>query len=245
MGSDKSPKSCDLKTRKNRKVKFTLKSLDALVKTLGKDQFETLSKQMRMLTRSTPKNTIELLKRKGVFPYEYMSDFSKLSAKSLPPKEAFYSQLSDTCISDKDYDHAKLVWEAFDCKTMKDYHDLYLKTDVLLLADVMTEFRRSCKKTYGLDPLHYYTSPGLVWDAMLKYTKIELDLISDPNMYQMIEREGIRGGISSIMKRHSKANHKYLKDYDPQKPSQYIMYLDANNLYGWAMSKPLPYKNFK
>ncbi len=107
----------------------------------------------------------------------------------------------------------------------------------------MTEFRRVCKEVYGLDALHYYTSPELAWDAMLKYTETELDLISDPNMYQMIE-SGIRGGISSIMKRYSKANHKYLKDYNSQKPSQYIMYLDANNLYGWAMSKPLPYRNF-
>ena len=135
-------------------LKFTLKSLDVLVKTLGKDQFETLSSQM-------PKESLDLLKRKGVFPYEYMSDFSKLSAKRLPPKEAFYSQLNDCHISDKDYDHAKKVWKAFDCKTMKDYHNLYLKTDVLLLADVMTEFRKTCKKTYELDPLHYYTSPGL------------------------------------------------------------------------------------
>jgi hypothetical protein len=127
---------------------------------------------------------------------------------------------------------------------MRDYHDLYLKTDVLLLADIMTEFRKVCKKAYGLDALHYYTSPGLAWDAMLKYTKIELKLISDPDMYQMIE-SGIRGGISSIMKRHAKANHKNLKNHDPQKPSVFVEYLDANNLYGWAMSKPLPYRNFK
>ena len=127
---------------------------------------------------------------------------------------------------------------------MKDYHDLYLKTDVLLLADVMTEFRKVCKKVYGLDALHYYTSPGLAWDAMLKYTGVELDLISDPDMYIMIE-SGIRGGISSIMKRYAKANHKYLSDHDIHKINAFIEYLDANNLYGWAMSKPLPYKNFK
>ena len=237
MESEKEKVIC-LEKRFLDSLKFTLKSLDALVKTLGKDQFGTLTNQM-------PKESLDLLKQKGVFPYEYMDDFSKLSVKSLPPKEAFYSQLNDKHISDKDYDHAKNVWKAFGCETMRDYHDLYLKTDVLLLADVMTEFRKTCEKAYGLDPLHYYTSPGLAWDAMLKYTEIELDLISDPNMYQMIEREGIRGGISSIMKRHSKANHKYLKEYDPRKPSQYIMYLDANNLYGWAMSKPLPHKNFK
>ncbi len=219
--------------------KFTLKPLDSLVKTLGEDQFETLTSQMFVESE-----LLNLLKRKGVFPYEYMTDFSKLSATSLPPKEAFYSQLTNSHITDKDYEHAQKVWKAFDCKTMRDYHDLYLKTDVLLLADVMTEFRKTCKKAYGLDALHYYTSPGLAWDAMLKYTGIELDLISDSDMYLMIER-GIRGGVSSIMKRYSKANHKYLDDYDPEKPSQYILYLDANNLYGWAMSKPLPHKNFK
>ena len=172
-----------------------------------------------------------------------MSDFSKLSATSLPPKDAFYSQLYKSGISDEDYVHAQKVWEAFGCKTMRDYHDLYLKTDVLLLADIMSEFRRVCKRVYGLDALHYYTAPGLAWDAMLKYTKIELDLISDPNMYQMIEK-GIRGGISTIMKRYAKANNKHTKGYDKDKMSIYIPYLDANNLYGWAMSKPLPYKNF-
>ena len=220
-------------------AKFMRGSLDKLAKTLGKDQFLTLTSQM------SDYELLDLLKQKGVFPYDYMSDFSKLSATSLPPKELFYSQLNDSHISDKDYDHAKNVWETFGCKTMRDYHDLYLKTDVLLLADIMTEFRKACKKVYGLDALHYYTAPGLAWDAMLKYTEIELDLLSDPDMFQMIEREGIRGEISSIMKRYSKANHKYLKNYNPKKPSQYIMYLDANNLYGWAMSKPMPYKDFK
>ena len=220
-------------------LKFTLKSLDSLVKTLGEDQFETLTSQMLVDPES-----LNLLKRKGVFPYEYMTDFSKLSATSLPPKEAFYSQLNDSHITDEDYAHAKNIWKTFDCKTMRDYHDLYLKTDVLLLADVMTEFRKTCKKAYGLNAPHYYTSPGLAWNAMLKHTEMELDLISDPDMYLTIER-GIRGGVSSIMKRYSKANHKYLKDYNPKKPNKHILYLDANNLYGWAMSKPLPHKNFR
>ncbi len=238
LGNGKEKTIC-LEMRFIDSLKFTLKSLDSLVKTLGKDQFETLTSQM-----SVKPESLGLLKRKGVFPYEYMTDFSKLRATSLPPKEAFYSQLSESGISDKDYDHAKEVWNAFGCETMKDYHDLYLKTDVLLLADVMTEFRKTCKKTYGLDALHYYTSPGLAWDAMLKHTETELDLISDPDMYLMIEK-GIRGGVSSIMKRYSKANHKHLDNYDPKKPSKHILYLDANNLYGWAMSKPQPYKNFK
>ncbi len=217
----------------------SFKSLDSLIKTLGEDQFGTLTSQMSVEPKS-----LGLLKRKGVFPYEYMTDFAKLSVKCLPPKEAFHSQLTDSGISDDDYDHVKKVWETFNCKTMKDYHDLYLKTDVLLLADVMTEFRKTCKKAYGLEAFHYYTSPGLAWDAMLKFTDIKLDLLSDTDMYLMVEK-GIRGGVSSIMKRYSKANHKDLDNYDPKKPNKHILYLDASNLYGWAMSKPLPHKNFR
>ena len=150
-------------------LKFMKDSLDTLAKTLGEDQFGTLTSQM---LPQIPKETIDgkrhdrieslkLLKQKGVFPYDYMTDFSKLSATSLPPKDAFYSQLNKTGISDKDYAHAKRVWKAFNCETMRDYHDLYLKTDVLLLTDIITEFRKVCKRVYGLDALHYYTAPGL------------------------------------------------------------------------------------
>ena len=221
-------------------IKFMNGSLDKLAKTLGKDQFGTLTSQMSQ----TPEESLDLLKQKGVFPYEYMTDFSKLSVTSLPPKDAFYSRLNNAGISDEDYEHAQKVWESFGCKTMKDYHDLYLKTDVLLLTDIMTEFRRICKKVYGLDALHYYTAPGLAWDTMLKFTKIKLDLISDPDMNFMVE-SGIRGGISTIMKRYAKANNKHAKGYDKDKTSVYIPYLDVNNLYGWAMSKPLPVKDFE
>ena len=220
-------------------MKFMSKSLDSLVKTLGKDKFMTLTSQM-----SVDESSLELLKRKGVFPYEYMTDFSKLSAKSLPPKDAFYSELTNTGISDSDYEHAQNVWKTFDCKTMRDYHDLYLKTDVLLLADVMTEFRKTCKKAYGLDALHNYTSPGLAWSAMLKYTEVKLDLISDPDMYLFVEK-GIRGGISTVVKRYAKSNNKYLDNYDKESESVFIPYLDANNLYGWAMNNPLPVSDFE
>ncbi|CAH3147210.1 unnamed protein product, partial [Porites lobata] len=125
-----------------------------------------------------------------------------------------------------------------------DYHDLYLKSDVLLLADVFENFRKTCMKHYNLDPAHYYTSPGLAWDACLKETKQELQLLDDYDMLMMFER-GIRGGISHISKRYAEANNKYMKSFDTQKTSTYIQYLDANNLYGWAMSQNLPTHGFK
>ena len=129
-------------------------------------------------------------------------------------------------------------------KTMRDYHDLYLKTDVLQLADVFENFRKVCQKNYNLDPAWYYTTPGLAWDALLKFTNIKLELLADYDMVLMIEK-GTRGGISSAITRYSEANNKYMADYDPAKPSKYIQYLDANNLYGYAMSKPLPTHGFK
>ena len=211
-------------------LKFTLKSLDKLVKGLKSNQFHTLEKEM---------GTDELLKKKGVFPYDFMTGFDKLGENKLPPKRDFYSKLNNTDISDKDYEHAQKVWKTFGCKTMRDYHDLYLKTDVMLLADVMENYRNVCIDNYGLDTLWYYTAPGLAWDAALKMSGAELELIEDPNMYLMIEK-GIRGGISTITKRYAKANNKYMKEYDPEKEDVFIPYLDANNLYGWAMSEPLP-----
>ena len=119
-----------------------------------------------------------------------------------------------------------------------------MKTDVALLADVFENFRKLCLQQYGLDPAHYFTSPGLSWDALLKKTGVELELFTDHEMHLFVER-GIRGGISMVSKRYAKANNPLVSDYDPSKPNSYIMYLDANNLYGWAMSKPLPKSGFK
>ena len=127
---------------------------------------------------------------------------------------------------------------------MGDYHDLNLKTDVLLLVDVFEKFIKTCLDYYGLYPCHYFSSPGLSWDAMLKMTGIKLDLISDTDMHLFIEK-GMRGSISYISKRYSKANTKYMKCYDSSEESKFIMYLDANNFYGWAMSQYLPYSGFK
>ena len=114
----------------------------------------------------------------------------------------------------------------------------------MLLADLFEKFIKTCLDYYELDPCHYFSSPGLSWDAMLKMTGVELELISDTDMHLFIEK-GMRGGISYIAKRHSKANNNYTKNYDSSKESVFIMYLDANSLYGWAMTQYLPNGEFK
>ena len=185
-----------------------------------------------------------LIKRKGVYPYDYMDSFQRFSEKSLPRREDFYSILNDSGISESDHSHAKEVWSTFQIRDMGEYHDLYFRTDVLLLADVFESFRSTCLEYYRLDPCHYYSAPGLSWDALLRMTKINLDLIADLDQQLFIEK-GMRGGISTITHRHAVANNKYMKDYNPDEASTYLMYLDANNLYGWAMSQSLPTGDFK
>ncbi|CAB4044472.1 uncharacterized transposon-derived [Paramuricea clavata] len=166
-----------------------------------------------MSSRNT-KEQRGLLKQKGVYPYEYMDDFERLEETQLPPKEKFFNKLSNESISDTDDERACTVWNTFNMKTMRNYHDLYLKTDVLLLVDVMENFRKVLKTNYGLDPIWYYTAPGLAWDAALKLTGVELDLISHPDMYLFIEK-GIRGGISTITKSrdHIYDQHDYFNHY--------------------------------
>ncbi|KAK3795736.1 hypothetical protein RRG08_027294 [Elysia crispata] len=185
-----------------------------------------------------------LLMRKGVYPYEYVDSWERFEETKLPPKEAFYSKLSDEHIDDDDYKHAQRVWETFGCQTLGNYADLYCRTDVLLLADVFENFRKTSQKQYGLDPANYYTSPGLSWDALLKKTGVELELLTDYDQHLFIEK-GMRGGISMVSKRHARANNPAVEGYDPEKPNSHILYLDANNLYGLAMSQPLPTGGFR
>ena len=217
---------------------FMSQSLDRLSSNLGDNEF--------FYSREAFPNDeqFRLMKKKGVYPYDYMDSFRRFSERSLPGIEDFYSILNDTNISESDYSHAKRVWSAFQIKDLGDYHDLYLRTDVLLLADVFESFRSTCLSHYRLDPCHYFSAPGLSWDALLRMTKINLDLITDTDQQLFIEK-GMRGGISYIAHRHAVANNKYMKNYDPEVESSYIMYLDANNLYGWAMSQSLPVGDFK
>ena len=216
---------------------FMSSSLDKLVSNLSAEAFKYTSKKLK-------KEKFELMRKKGIYPYDFMDSFEKFDKTELPTKEEFYSILNNEHITDEDYSHAQNVWNTFQLQTMGEYHNLYLKSDILLLADVFENFRKTCLQYYKLDPCHYFTSPGLSWDAMLKMTNIQLELMTDIDMFQFIEK-GMRGGISYIANRYGKANNKYMKEYDEKAPSKYIMYLDANNLYGWAMSQYLPTGGFR
>ena len=180
--------------------KFMGESLNELVNNLPKDAFNNVK-------RYYTEDKLSLLTKKGVYPYEYMDSLEKLKETELPPKEAFYSSLNDEGIEDEDYTHAQKVWEKFEMKNLEDYHNLYNKLDVLLLANVFENFRDICIKIYNLDPAHYYTAPGLSWDAALKVTEVKLEFLSDMDMLLMVEK-GIRGGVSMISNRYGKANNK-------------------------------------
>ena len=159
-------------------------------------------------------------------------------------KKAFYRNLNLEDISDEDYIHAQKVWDVFEIKNLDEYHDLYLQSDTLLLSDVYENFRNMCLDIYELDPAYFVSAPGLAWQACFKKTGVKLELLTDYDMILMIEKI-IRGGICQATHRYAKANKKCMKNYDKNIESSYIQYLDANNLYGWAMSSNLSVNGFK
>ena len=189
-------------------------------------------------------NKFMILLRKGVYPYEYMDEWNKFDKKESPSKGSFYSSLTMEGISDTDYKHATNVFKNFNFNNLGDYHDLYVRSDTLLLAGVFENFRNACMKNYELDPAHFISLPGLAWQACLKKTNVELELLTDYDMLLMIEK-GIRRGICHAIQRYAKENNKYMRDYDKNKESSYIQYLDANNLYGKAMPEKLPVRGFR
>ena len=140
--------------------------------------------------------------------------------------------------------HGNNVFKRFKLKNLGEYHDLYVQSDTLLLADVFENFRNKCFKVSELDPAHFLSLPRLAWQACLKKTSVKLELLTDYDMLLMVE-EGIRGGVCHAIHRYAKANNKYMKNYDKNEESSYIQYLDANYLYGWAMSQKLPLNGFK
>lgn len=218
---------------------FLSSSLDSLSKSLSDSDFEHLYHEF-----NEDMSQCKLLRKKGIYPYDYVDGWSKFDEETLPPKCCFYNSLKMEHITEDDYAHAKLIWKIFDIRTLGEYTDLYLKIDVFLLCDIFEKFRKTSLHYYSLDPVHYVTSPSLSWDAMLFYTGVELELIEDIEIYQMIEK-GIRGGLAQCSHRYAKSNNKYLSNYDATKPSSYLIYLDCNNLYGYAMMKMFPISEFK
>ena len=229
-------------------MQFMNSSLDKLVKNLSDEDFKYLVEKL------SSENS-ELLIQKGDYPYEYMNSFQRFNEEKFPARKKSYSSTKGEKIGDDgkiSYDHVSVkyyltcekIWDKFEMKNMSDYHDHYLKKDVLLPADVFEKFIATCLKFYGLDPCHYFSSPGLSWDPMLKMTDAILEKISEIDKYLFIEK-GLRGVISYIAKRYAKANNKYMNDYDPKKQSTFVSYLDTNNLYGWAMSEYLPYEGYE
>ena len=228
-------------------MQFMNSSLDKLVKNL-------VDKDFKYLVKEFGSENLEILKQKGAYPYEYMNRYKRFNEDKLCARKYLYSstkdikiskdgKISDGHLSIEDYMVCERIWDKFKMKNMGDYHDHYLKKDVLFLTDVFEKFIDTCLKYYKLDPCHYFSAPGLSWNAMLKMTGIKLEKISDIDQYLFIEK-GTGGGISYIGKRYAKANNKYMSDYDSNKQSTFITYLDKNNLYGWAISEYLPYGEY-
>ena len=209
------------------------------------DLFPNLHKNFKKKWKHLPEKAFEMLTRKGVYPYAYMDSMSKFQETQLPPKESFYNDLSKKAISDEDFEFVHQLWETFNLKNLKELHELYMETDTLLLADVFESYRKSILKNYGLDPVHFYTAPALSWAAGLKFTGVKLEIPSDVNMHIFFD-QGLTGGISMAANHFARANNKLMKEYyDPKLKQSYILLVDANNLYGWAMSQFLPTGGFK
>ena len=218
----------------------SLEKLTDSLKSKTGDPYEKFHNMKRFFTDAE----LALIGRKGFCPYEFIDTPEKPTYKGLPPQSAFYSQIKLEGISDEDYKHAQNVYTSFKCQDFGDYHWIYLKTDVLLLADIFENFRKMCLQYYRPDPANYLTAASIAWDAMLLKTKVELDLISDQEILTMIEKSK-RGGLTFVgSKRYAKANNKHMGEiYDKAKDSSYILYGDVNNLYGFAMVQPLPQKD--
>ncbi|RLU19984.1 hypothetical protein DMN91_008543 [Ooceraea biroi] len=215
-------------------LRFLSSSLDKLASFLSKDKLNIVRSEFSNLSIED----FDLLARKGVFPYEYMECVEKLQDTRLPSRESFYGSLTGDTISESDYAHAENIWQRFAIQTLGEYSDLYLKTDVLLLADIFENFRDSCITSYGLDATYYYTLPGFTWDAMLKHTRINFELLTDIDMVMFIER-GIRGGLIQCSNRYVRAKNTWshfqwvddVSDFDvnaiaPDSSTGYILEVD-------------------
>ena len=226
-------------------LQFLSASLEQLAASLAKVGRENFQNLHDVVTDVYPEADAELLERKGVFCYDYLDSFARLDDPALPQREAFFNQLGGVECSPADYAHAQHVWENFHCSNLKEYMALYLLSDICLLADVFQAFRSQSLDEYQLDPAYFVSAPQLAWNALLKHIDRPIPLITDPEMYRIIQ-PNIRGGICHSIVRYARANNKLMGSlFDPQLPTSYIMEVDANNLYGWAMSQEMPDGDFE
>ena len=230
----------------NKKIIF-LDSLQFLKGTLDNLAANLKDTDRKYLLSEFPDDKLQLLKKKDKYPYEWVDDYRKFNYPRVPPDDAFNSRLNSNkrgkgngYITKEEHNHLNNVLQTFGLKIFKDTRIHYLKKDVLLLADVFECFIKTCIKYYSLDPCHYFSAPGLSWDAMLKMTGVILEKISNPDMHMFIER-GMRGGIYVAIQKYCKTNNEFCSDYDNSKPRIEIKYDDMNNLYVKAMMSYLPY----
>jgi hypothetical protein len=221
---------------------FLPASLETLVENLKRDGPTKFKRLETVFKEEAERN---LLLRKGVYPYSYMSNEARYAETQLPEKDAFFNDLREEAISEKDYEHAQNVWQTFNIKNMGEYTDLYVLSDVLLLADVFEAFRESVHHNFQLDVCHYFSAPGVSFDSMLLHSNVELELLVEIDSYQMFEN-ALRGGVAMIAKRYSRANNRYIQDeFDETKPEKYLFYIDANGLYSRTMQEFLPTGGFR
>ena len=204
----------DKKTGEVRTKRVELRFLDSM--RFMKSSIESLAKNINThkYLNLLPYDTT-LLCRKGIYPYEYMDSLSKFNETQLPPIESFYSNLKSESVSQEDYSYAQEVWKKLNIQNLLHYTVVYMQTDIMHLADIFETFRDTCLRNYNLDPCHFYTSPGLSWNAMLYSTKIQLDLISDQSILEFFESQ-VRGGVSTVFHRYAEANNPYLPDFEPE-----------------------------
>ena len=199
------------------------------VRDKGKDCF------VHTLKHSNPTQQ-DLLLQNGMFCYLYLDNFNKFYEDSLPPRECFDNDLDPEHISDVKYVHAQNVSKPFSCQTLGDYHDVYLKSDVLILAHVFENFGKFCLKEYSLDPAHFLAESQLSYTALLNFTEVRLELLSGLDMYTFLE-EGIRGGYCRVIQRFAAANNRYMRSFDSHAESASLLYIDQNALYSYIIQE--------
>ena len=191
--------------------------------TLTADQQQQITNRRRLGVDDTNKS----------YPYEYINSFVRFQEPILPPKDFFCSSLTEQDISKTDYTHVERLFNNFDMTSLGDYHNFYLLINALLLVHVFKNFKDVCLQHYGLDPADNYIFPGLSWEAALKMTDVELDLLTDINQHLFI-KEDFKEGVAMTSHQYAQANAPVIKDFDASERNIYIMYLHVNNLYGWA-----------